>query len=289
MRRAAGILRLLLADKFACAGVIVLLLLVVAALLGSALVGDLASKINMKLRNLPPFSLEHGLTFVLGADALGRSLLARILVGARNTLAIAFTAVFIAALVGASAGVVAGYFGRGIDQVIMRIADVIISFPSLLLALVVLYLLGPSVGNLILVIAIARSPLYLRTARAEVLELRTRNFVKASQAMGASTAHILLKHIVPLLAATLLTVAAVDFAAVILVESALSFLGFGIQPPDFTWGSMVAAGRGYLASAWWLAFWPGLMILITTLSFNFVANWARILMNPNQRWRLEGG
>ena len=132
------------------------------------------------------------------------------------------------------------------------------SFPSLLLALIVLYTLGPSIPNLIIVLAITRIPIYLRTTRAEVLELRERMFVSAAKAMGAGSLRIVLRHIAPLVAPTLITIAAIDFASVILAESALSFLGLGIQPPQFTWGAMVATGRGYLANAWWVAFWPGL-------------------------------
>jgi peptide/nickel transport system permease protein len=161
------------------------------------------------------------------------------------------------------------------------------SFPSLLLALIVLYTLGPSMTNLVIVLAITRMPIFVRTARAEVLELRERMFVSAARSMGAGTGRILFRHIAPLVLPTLVTIAAIDFATVILAESSLSFLGLGIQPPDFTWGAMVANGRGYLASAWWIAFWPGLAILLTTLSLNILASWARTVADPLQRWRLQ--
>jgi peptide/nickel transport system permease protein len=169
----------------------------------------------------------------------------------------------------------------------MRLADIIMSFPSLLLALIVLYTLGPSIPNLIIVLAITRVPIYLRTTRAEVLELRERMFVSAAKAMGAGSLRIVLRHIAPLVAPTLITIAAIDFASVILAESALSFLGLGIQPPQFTWGAMVATGRGYLANAWWVAFWPGFAILLTTLSLNLLSSWARTVADPQQRWRLQ--
>ena len=169
----------------------------------------------------------------------------------------------------------------------MRLADVVMSFPSLLLALIVLYTLGPSMTNLVIVLAITRMPIFIRTARAEVLELRERMFVSAARSMGASTGRILFRHIAPLVLPTLVTIAAIDFATVILAESSLSFLGLGIQPPDFTWGAMVANGRGYLKTAWWIAFWPGLAILLTTLSLNILASWARTVADPLQRWRLQ--
>jgi peptide/nickel transport system permease protein len=161
------------------------------------------------------------------------------------------------------------------------------SFPSLLLAVVVLYVLGPSIPNMILVLAITRIPVYLRTTRAEVLEVRERMFVQAAIVMGASHKRIIIRHILPVIAPTLVTIATLDFAFVMLAESSLSFLGIGIQPPDITWGLMVSQGRPYLANAWWLAFWPGLLIVITALSLNLLSNWMRIALDPAQRWRLE--
>ena len=161
------------------------------------------------------------------------------------------------------------------------------SFPSLLLAVIVLYILGPSVANLIVVLAITRIPVYLRTTRAEVMEVRERMFVQAARVMGASRWRIIFRHILPVVLPTLLTVATLDFAFVMLAESALSFLGIGIQPPEITWGLMVAQGRQYLQTAWWLSVWPGLAIILTTLSLNLLSGWLRIALDPTQRWRLE--
>ena len=136
-------------------------------------------------------------------------------------------------------------------------------------------------------LAITRIPIYLRTTRAEVLEIRERMFVQAAQVMGASSLRIVFRHILPMVIPTLVTIATLDFAFVMLAESALSFLGIGIQPPEITWGLMVAQGKQYLANAWWLAFWPGLAIILTTLSLNLLSNWLRIALDPAQRWRLE--
>jgi peptide/nickel transport system permease protein len=169
----------------------------------------------------------------------------------------------------------------------MRLADIVMSFPSLLLAVVVLYILAPGVGTLVLVLAITRIPVYVRTTRAEVLEIRERMYVSAARVMGAGTQRILLRHILPAVLPTLLTIASLDFAYVMLVESALSFLGIGIQPPEMTWGLMVSQGRNYLASAWWLAFWPGLAIMLTTMALNLLSVWLRTVSDPEQRWRLE--
>ncbi|CAK7257467.1 ABC transporter permease [Shinella sp. YE25] len=284
----ATVLALLWADKFATLAALFLLLLTVTCLVGPSLVGDAAGGINFAGRNTPP-QFGKGFLYILGGDNLGRSLLARIMVGAQATMGVAVAAVVTSLAVGALLGLIAGYRGGLVSDVIMRLTDMIMSFPSLLTALVVLYVLGPSVGNLVIVLAITRIPVYLRTTRAEVMEARSRVFVTAAIAMGASPARVLLRHIVPIVLPTLLTIAAVDFATVIITESGLSFLGLGIQAPDFTWGSMVATGRNYIASAWWLSFWPGLAITLTALSLNILASWLRIVTDPQQRWRLEGG
>ncbi len=281
------ILLLLWRDKFAFVAALFLSVLVICALFGPALLGDVATKMDLKQRNAPPLEWERGWLYVLGADALGRSILARLIVAAQNTLAVAAAAVAMAMIIGGTLGLIAGYAGGWIGNVIMRLADVVMSFPSLLLAVVVLYMFEPRVANLVFVLALTRIPLYLRTSRAEVLEVRERMFVSAARVMGASQARIIFRHIAPIILPTLITVATLDFAVVMLAESALSFLGIGIQPPEITWGLMVAQGRNYLSTAWWLAFWPGLAIMLTTMALNLLASWVRIAADPEQRWRLE--
>ncbi|MCB1738781.1 MAG: ABC transporter permease [Gammaproteobacteria bacterium] len=287
IRRGLPWWRLLLRDPFALLAALWLLLMAVCVIIGPALLGDAATAINLRARNMPPGSLEQGWLMVLGSDALGRSMLARLVVASRNTLLIALSAVLVAMLVGGFLGLIAGYVGRGVGNVIMRLSDIVQSFPSLLLAVVVLYMLEPAVGNLVIVLAITRIPSYLRVTRAEVLEIRERVFVDASRALGAGRYHILVRHITPIVAPTLLTIMTVDFAIVMLAESGLSFLGIGIQPPEITWGLMVAQGRNYLNQAWWLAFLPGLAIMLATLSANLLSSWLRIATDPVQRWRLE--
>jgi peptide/nickel transport system permease protein len=180
----------------------------------------------------------------------------------------------------------AGYHRGWRETVAMRVADVIMSFPSLLLAVVVLYVFSPSAANIVLVLAITRIPVYLRTARAESAELQSRLFVDAARTFGASATSIIFRHVLPIVLPTLLTVATLDFCYVMLAESSLSFLGIGIQPPDVSWGLMVSQGRTYLHTAWWLSFFPGLAIVITTVSATILAAWARIATDPGQRWRL---
>lgn len=284
---AVQILRMLWRDKFALCAAIFLAIVVFCALFGNLLLEDVATRQNLRGRNAPPFDFSKNWVFWLGGDALGRPLLARIIVAAQNTIMVAAGAVACSLVIGTTLGLIAGYSGRRVSQVIMRLADIIMSFPSLLLAVIVLYMLAPSVSNLIIVLAITRIPVYLRTSRAEVLEIRERMFVQAAQVMGASSRRIILRHILPVVTPTLVTIATLDFAFVMLAESSLSFLGIGIQPPEITWGLMVSQGRPYLTSAWWLSFWPGLAIILTTLSLNLLSNWMRTALDPVQRWRLE--
>lgn len=279
--------RMLLADKFALCAAIFLLIILVMAIIGPSWLGDLATKQNLRGRNAAPFDFERAWVWWMGADALGRPLLARIIVATQNTVLVAAGAVLISAITGTVLGLIAGFSSPRVSQIIMRLADVIMSFPSLLIAVIVLYILGSSILNLMMVLAITRIPVYLRTTRAEVLEIRERMFVQAARVMGASSKRILFRHILPVVVPTLTTLATLDFAYVMLAESALSFLGIGIQPPEITWGLMISQGRQYLTNAWWLSFWPGLAIILTTMSLNLLSNWMRIALDPVQRWRLE--
>ena len=282
-------LSMLWRDKFALCAAIFLLVMVFGALIGAFMLEDIATKQNLRGRNAPPFDFAKQWVFWLGGDALGRPLLARIIVASQNTLSIAAAAVSCSLVIGCFFGLIAGYSSKFFSQLVMRIADVIMSFPSLLLAVIILYMLPPSVVNIVVVLAITRIPVYLRTARAEVLEIRERMFIQAAQVMGASSKRIIFRHILPIIVPTMVTIATLDFAFVMLAESSLSFLGIGIQPPEITWGLMVAQGRPYLTSAWWLSFWPGLAIILTTLSLNLLSNWLRIVLDPQQRWRMEAG
>ena len=281
-------LKLLVRDKLAMVSLAFLVLLVVLAVVGPWITGDAATRPNLRLRNAPPFSLVNGWAYLLGADSLGRAMLPRLILASRNTLGIAVSAVLTSAVIGGALGLLAGYARGWIASLVMRLTDVVMSFPSLLLAVVILYMFAPSVLNIVLVLAITRLPVYIRTTRAEVLELRERMFVSAARVMGASPTRIAFRHVLPLVIPTLMTLATVEFAYVMLAESGLSFLGIGIQPPEVTWGLMVAQGRNYLGSAWWLAFFPGLAIMLTTLACNLVSSWLRIAADPLQRWRLEG-
>jgi len=289
-RRRSGLraaLVLLMGDRFALAALIFLLTIVAAAIVGPIMLEDSGTRMNLRMRNAPPFSLEHGWLYFFGGDSLGRPILPMLLVGARTTLAIAASVVVASMVIGSTLGVIAGYYGRRLGSTIMRTADVIMSFPTLLMAVMVLYVLEPWAINVIMVLTIARLPIYIRVARAEVLEVRERLFIESARASGASNMWIMVLHIVPVVLPTIVTIATLEFAGVMLAESGLSFLGIGVQPPAVTWGLMVSSGRNYLTTAWWLAFWPGLAILLTALAANLLSNWLRLAMDPVLRWRLE--
>jgi peptide/nickel transport system permease protein len=281
-----GLFRMLLRDPFATAGAVVLLVVGATAVFGPLLVGDLATKQNLMFANQAPFNPANGWEYILGSDSLGRSMLARLVVATRTTLLVALPAVLVAMVIGSLWGVWAGYHRGARETVSMRIADVIMSFPSLLLAVVVLYVFNPSIANIVLILAITRIPIYLRTARAESAELQSRTFVDAARTFGTRPPAIIRRHIIPIVTPTILTLATLEFCYVMLAESSLSFLGIGIQPPDVSWGLMVAQGRQYLQTAWWLSILPGLAIVITAIAANMLAAWLRIATDPAQRWRL---
>lgn len=281
-----GLFSLLLKDRFATAAAAVLVIVGLTALFGPTLMGDLSTKQDLSATNRPPFSISDGWEFILGSDSLGRSMLARLIVATQTTLSVALPAVAISLVIGSLWGVWAGYHRGWRETVSMRVADVIMSFPSLLLAVVILYVFSPSAANIVLILAVTRIPIYLRTARAESAELQSRTFVDAARTFGTRPTAIIRRHVIPVVTPTLLTLATLEFCYVMLAESSLSFLGIGIQPPDVSWGLMVAQGRQYLQTAWWLSFFPGLAIMITTVAANVLAAWLRIATDPAQRWRL---
>jgi peptide/nickel transport system permease protein len=260
----------------------VLLLLVLVAAIGPIFLGHQANEQHLEYRFLRPFSLSHGFSYVLGADSLGRSMLLELIEGARTSLTIAAASVGISAFLGFAIGLVSGYFGGWVDAAVMRLSDVIHTMPSLLLALAILYVLQPSVRNLILVLALTRIPVYMRVARAQTLEVRERVFVEAARAIGSTTRRIIVRDIRPLVSPTILTVAMLEIANVILAAAGLSFLGVGLQRPNVDWGIMVSDGRAYLSQAYWVTLFPGVAIVITALSANILSNWLRAVEDPSQ-------
>jgi peptide/nickel transport system permease protein len=224
-------------------------------------------------------SLEHP----LGTDELGRDLLARLLYGARTSLAIAACVVLMGVLIGVPIGALAGYLGRRVDELAMRITDVFLAFPPVLLAIVIAAALGPSLWNVILALGITWWPWYARLARAQAVSLRARPFVEAAEVIGVRRRAILRSHIIRNLYTPISVQATLDLAAVILLGAGLSFLGLGVEPPTADWGAMVSAGRVYFPTYWWYVTFPGLAIFLTSLCFVIVGDTFREALDPRRR------
>ena len=264
------------ANRLAFLGLLIIIaLLVVAALAGvlapySPTFGDLKNA-----RLLAP-SAEHW----FGTDDLGRDILSRILYGSRWTLYVVILVAIIAAPIGLLVGTVAGYAGGWTDAILMRITDIFLAFPKLILALAFVAALGPGIENAVLAIAITSWPPYARIARAETLTVRNSDYIKAVQLMGASPFRIVLRHIMPLCISSLIIRVTLDMAGIILTAAGLGFLGLGAQPPLPEWGTMIASGRRFVLDQWWVAGAPGFAILIVSLGFNLLGDGLRDALDP---------
>ena len=235
-------------------------------------------------RNVTPPAEEQRF-FVFGTDHLGRDYLSRLIYGGRISISVGILGVLVSGTIGVFLGLIAGYYRGVIDDIIMRTVDVFMSVPLLLLALMVLFILGPSFMNIIIVFAVARWMLFCRVTRGVVMSLREQAFIDAARAIGCTDGRIITRHIIPNLMTPLLTLAALEVPRNILTESSLSFLGFGIQPPESSWGLMLSQGRSYIVTAWWVVVIPGVAIFLTALSFNLFGVWMRAVSDPLQRWR----
>lgn len=232
-------------------------------------------------RNVPPFWMDGGtLSHVLGTDQLGRDLFSRIVYGARISLFVGIATVLIQTSIGVTVGLIAGYRRGWIDTVFMRIADVWLAIPFLVLAIAVAVILGPGVLNTVLVLGLVGWVTYARVVRAEVLTVRERDFVLAARSIGTPAFRIVRQHIIPNVMASILVVATLQISRMIIAEASLSFLGLGVQPPEPAWGSMISEGRDRLGQQWWLATMPGLALLLTTLGINLLGDSMRDILDP---------
>jgi len=266
---------------------LILLGLVVTALLSPYVAPHNPIRERLIDRLLPPVWVEDGeWRYLLGTDHLGRDLVSRIIYGSRVSLVVGFAAVAIGGALGIALGVAAGFLGGQTDEVIMAVADMQLAFPTILFAIAIIAVLGPSFINLVIVIGISGWVTYARIARGQVLSVREKEFVEAIRAQGGSQWRIVWRHILPNILSPLIVVATLDLARTIILESTLSFLGLGIQPPTPSWGGMLSDGREYLLSAWWIATFPGVALMLTALSFNRLGDWVRDLTDPRLR-RME--
>jgi peptide/nickel transport system permease protein len=231
----------------------------------------------------PTLEAPDGKAHLLGTDHLGRDVLSRMVFGTRVSLTIGFAAVAVGGIVGGLLGLVAGFRGGWVDEVVMTVADAQLAFPFILLAIGIIAVLGPSFPNLIIVVGLSGWVTYARVLRAQVLSLRQRDFVSAILALGGSVPRVLLRHILPNVASTFMVIATLELARAIVLEATLSFLGLGIQPPTPSWGVMIQEGREYLDSAWWISVFPGALLMLTSLVVSRTGDWLRDVFDPTLR------
>jgi peptide/nickel transport system permease protein len=260
----------------------VLLLIIATAVLAPLIAPHDPLAVDIRHRLSPPAWMEHGTAeHLLGTDQVGRDLLARMIYGGRVSLVVGVASVIISATIGVLLGLGAGYFGGNTDWTIMTVINVMLTFPFVLLALAVIAVLGPSLVNMIFVLGVAGWPIYARVVRAETLAIREREFVLAGRALGMSHGRLVFRQILPNLVSTIVVIATLQVAQVIILESFLSFLGLGVQPPTPAWGNMLGEGRLYMLNSWWIATFPGLAIFLTTLVINLMGNALRDWLDPH--------
>ncbi len=265
-------------NKLGMVGLCVVALLFVVALFAPLIAPYAPDRIDTTHILAPP-SKDH----ILGTDVLGRDVFSRILYGSWVSLSVGFVAVGISTFIGMILGSVSGYYGGVVDRVIMRFVDVMLCFPSFFLILAVIAYIGPSIWNIMVVIGVTSWMGVTRLVRAEFLSIRERDFVQAAISQGASDFRIIFLHILPNAMAPVLVSATLGVAAAVLVESGLSFLGIGVQPPDPSWGNMLTEGKDNIEIAWWLSLYPGLAILVTVMGYNMLGEAIRDTLDPRLR------
>lgn len=239
---------------------------------------------SLRARNTPPVWTEGGsVDYILGADVIGRDLLSRLIYGARISLMVMAIALVTGTIIGTALGLIAGYFGGLIDEVIMRLVDIFLGLPFVLVAMAVAVVMGASITTMIVMLVLLTWSGFVRNVRGEVLTLRERDYVALARVAGASLPRILVMHILPGVLNTVLVIATLRSGQLILAEAFLSFVGAGIPPPTPTWGAMIADGRNYLRDAWWISFFPGLAIFFTVMALNFMGDWLRDKLDPRLR------
>lgn len=274
----------LLRDPGAVVGAVILVVMIGAALLAPLISPYDPETTDLRARNTPPaWEAEGSSSHWLGTDPVGRDMLSRIIYGARVSLFVSFTVTVLATIIGVTFGLLAGYYGGVIDEALMRIADLFLVFPFILLAITVIAVLGSGLRNLLIVLVVTGWVQHARLVRGQVLGLRSVQYVEASRVAGARNARLIARHILPNVLASVIVLATMQLAFVLLTEAALNFLGLGVDPSTPTWGSMISQGRTYIYNAWWVITFPGIAILLTVLAINLLGDWLRDTLDPSLR------
>jgi peptide/nickel transport system permease protein len=238
---------------------------------------------NLLGRMRPPGTVSRSFHYLLGSDELGRDLLTRLIYGARVSLFVAIASVILSGVVGVLLGMLAGYLRGWVELIVMRLVDVFLSIPAILLAIITVAVLGTGLVNVIVVLALTRWPRYARIAYGQTLSVANMPYVRLAAFMGASTPRVLLRHILPNIIGAVTVVATLEFGLMVLFEAGLSFLGLGVQPPTASWGAMLSSGRNYLATAWWIATFPGLCLFLLILAVNLIGDDLRDRFDPRSQ------
>ena len=277
--------RSLITAKVPLAGLMVVLLMAIVSVAAPVLSPYEANEGDITVRLKPPFWMPGAVPgHPLGTDEIGRDILTRLMYGGRIAFGVGLATTTLTTLIGVSLGLLSGYYGKVMDEVIMRLGDVLLSFPFILLCMVTVLMLGPGLRNIILVLGFFGWVGFARVVRGETLSLREKEFVEAARVTGCSDLRILYKHILPNLAPSIIVVATFVMASVIIAEATLSFLGLGIPPAVPSWGGMLNIGRNYMRGAPWLALFPGLLLLLLVLSLNLLGDWLRDYLDPRLRY-----
>jgi peptide/nickel transport system permease protein len=275
------ILRKLIENKSAIFGLIMVLGVIFCAVFAPVISPHDPILQDVEKRLIPPVGQEGAdANYLLGTDQLGRDIVSRLIYGARISIVVSVSAVALSAVLGTLIGLFSGFYGGKVDNIFMRIADVQLAFPFILLAIAIIAVLGPDLQNIIITMAITGWVIYARVVRAEVLSLREKEFITSVKALGGSNGRIIFRHLFPNVVPPIIVIVTLEMARMIIMEAALSFLGLGIQPPTPTWGGMLADGRVYLVTSWWLATFPGLVIMLVVLGINLLGNWLRDMLDP---------
>ncbi|SFB32173.1 peptide/nickel transport system permease protein [Rhizobium sp. NFR07] len=276
------------AKSFSLPWAVLPFLFIVGAMVILAIAAPLVAPVDPNTQNLlarlkSPGTVSRGVTYILGSDELGRDVLSRLIYGARVSLFVAFSSVILSGTIGSILGMVAAFYRGWVEIVIMRLVDIVLSVPAILFAIITVAVLGPGLINVVIVLALTRWPRYARVAYGQTLSVANMPYVRLSRFMGASWPRLLGRHILPNIAGSLVVVATLEFGLMVLFEAGLSFLGLGVQPPTASWGAMLSTGRNYVATAWWIATFPGLALFLLVLSINLIGDHVRDRLDPKAR------